>query len=58
MAMVTGLLFLIDWWFWEISFGSGIPIEILGTIFGGIMLTLHFMNHVITVKITIMILAY
>lgn len=49
LALTTAALFLIDWWLVEISVGSTIPLEILGSIFAGIMLSLHFIDHVLRV---------
>lgn len=39
LAIVTGLYFLIDWWIYEIFDGTGIPIQVLGFIFLGVLVS-------------------
>ena len=45
IILLVGCMFIIDWWLWEIHRGSGIPIDVLGIIFAGIFLSIHFLEY-------------
>ena len=49
LGLLCACIFLLDWWVYEISRGSGIPIDILGIILLGIGLSIEFMSHNIKV---------
>jgi hypothetical protein len=38
-------VFLLDWWLYEISMGTGIPMAILGLLIGGPLLNLNFFYY-------------
>lgn len=45
LLLLCGCMFLIDWWLLEISIGANIPLEVLGIIFGGMFLSIHFLEY-------------
>lgn len=49
ILLLCGCLFLVDWWVLEISKGTGIPLSILGILFTGICLSIHFIEYNIKV---------
>ncbi|CAK70164.1 unnamed protein product (macronuclear) [Paramecium tetraurelia] len=49
LAIVTGLYFLIDWWIFEIFDGTGIPIQVLGFIFLGVLVSTQLAYHQIDI---------
>lgn len=45
LILLSGCMFLIDWWLWMISDGTSIPLEVLGLVFTGIFMSLHFLEY-------------
>jgi hypothetical protein len=45
IVLLCGCMFLIDWWLYEISLATTIPIEIIGLILAGILLSWHFLEY-------------
>jgi prepilin signal peptidase PulO-like enzyme (type II secretory pathway) len=57
ILLLCGCLFLVDWWVLEISKGTGIPLSILGILFTGICLSIHFIEYNIKVRQTLIYLS-
>jgi hypothetical protein len=53
ICIIAGICFVIDWWTVEIVLGSSIPLEIMGYVFTGIAFSIHFVEHVIKVLLTV-----
>ena len=45
IILLSGCMFLIDWWLVEISRGTGIPLSIIGLVLAGTMLNMHFLEY-------------